>query len=373
MARTRSIIVAMLAISVLAVGCGGDESAEEGPQATEPEVTTSDEPTTASDSTEPAEQAAPAPAEPEPAPARLGDRFPWCADAQVTWDYLAETSAQLEAAETTLQEAQGAVDSASDDLDRAEAGQALEAASAAHADAALRVQGANRSVSWLINPDRDLSDDTEAIAFQRAETAWRASADPAVVELHDFLRDPGPAEPWPEEPPPLEPHGGWTIDEVVAALERVQSDIVESSQVIVSLLWDLDASIAAIGDADAPGAALAAYQRFIDTAHALEIAHPRYRAAAYEWTIQAPANVLNDERVQAAIQSVRAPDVRDDIPAWVAELPHKIHSSPFAPNVSSTGRNRAEDAAKSAAAAFMAADASGMAALQESLTESCQP
>ena len=102
---------------------------------------------------------------------------------------------QLEAAETALQQAQSAFDAATDELDRAEAQQALEAAEAAHADAALRVQGANRSVSWLLNPDRDLSDDTETIAVQRADAAWRASADPAIVELHDFIRAPTAAEP----------------------------------------------------------------------------------------------------------------------------------------------------------------------------------
>ena len=212
---TRSIIPAALTVVLLSTACGGDDAAEESEDlpADAPavsEVATED--VDRSDTTESnppgqpdqadagagAEQAAEP--EPEPQPVRFVDRFPWCADVQDTWDYLAETAVQLEAAETRLQQAQSAFDAATDELDRAEAQQVLEAAEAAHTDAALRVQGANRSVSWLLNPDRDLSDDTETIAVQRADTAWRASVDPAIVELHDFIRTPAAAEPWQEEP-----------------------------------------------------------------------------------------------------------------------------------------------------------------------------
>ena len=382
----------MLAVVLLAAACcGGDDAAEKSENlpagaAAVSEVTTEDVDRSGTAESDPAgqpdqadsaagsEQAAEPEPQPQPAPAlvRLGDRFPWCADIQDIWDYRAETLAQLEAAETTLQQAQSAFDAAADELDRAEAQQVLEAAEAAHTEAALRVQGANRSVAWLLHPDRDLSDDTEVIAVQRADAAWRASADPAIAELHDFIRDPGPAEPWPEEPQQVEPQVGWTKEEVLTALERVQDTIDEAAQAIVSLLWDLDASITAIRDADSPGAVIAALQRSIDATHALERARPHYHAAVETWTLQTSAEVWDDEQVLAVFHGIKGPDVGEEVPAWVLEGGEGLNASGFAEYAISVGRNRAEDTAKSAAAAFMVADTAGMAAIQASFSESCE-
>ena len=59
---------------------------------------------------------------------RLGDRFGWCADIQRTWDWLAEIQGQVDAVEAARLDAQAALEAATDDLDRAEALQALESA-----------------------------------------------------------------------------------------------------------------------------------------------------------------------------------------------------------------------------------------------------
>ena len=102
MPRTRYIISTMLAVALLAAGCGGDDATEE-PEGTQAdgvsEVTTDgDRPatTTTSDS---AAQPEPTDAAPQPVLVRLGDRFGWCADIQRTWDWLAEIQGQVDAVE----------------------------------------------------------------------------------------------------------------------------------------------------------------------------------------------------------------------------------------------------------------------------------
>ena len=308
---------------------------------------------------------------------RLGDRFPWCADAQGVWDYQAETLAQLEAAETALQEAQRALDAATDDLDRAEAQQALEAAEMAHADAALRVQGANRSVTWLIAPDRDLSDDTEAVAMQRAAEAWRASADPAIVELRELalldIEEVTPQVSLSDEQP-VSGIEVATVDEALAVIDQVQAHLADVVFTIRDALWELDDSIAATRTAASPEAAEAAYQRAVDATYVLAETAPRYFPAIWDWEFLAPAEVSFSETVQEAITKARRPPrIRDDIPAWVTERETEKHAADYANYAVSVGRNRAEDALTSAVAALAVADTAGMAALQASLQESCKP
>ena len=139
---------------------------------------------------------------------------------------------------------------------------------------------------------------------------------------------------------------------MIAALGRIQETIDDAAQAIVSLLWDIDASITAIRDADSPGAVMAALQRAIDATHALERARPHYYAAVETWDIRAPADVWDDEQVLAAFHGVRGPDVHEAVPAWVAEGRTGLNAGGFAEYAISVGRNRAEDAARSAAAAF---------------------
>lgn len=381
MARTRSIIVAMLAFSVLAASCGGNEDSSQEPAdastgVSEAAVGEAEQPDSATldSATEPAEQADADP-EPELAAVRLGERFPWCANIQASWDIHTEARTQLDAAETALQEAQIAVDSATDELDMAEAEQALEAASAARADAAATLTGTARAVASLLDPDRAPADDTEAVAVQRAAEAWRASADPAVVKLSE-LAVPGIVltgnRPDPPEGEPIV-----TVEDALAAVAAVRQEIDDVILGIRDLLLEVDNSITAIRDAESPQAAEAALQRFVDAAHALAEIRLRFRPAVWGWTLPIQPEAHTAE-VAEAIQSAKdyvwhRPNIRDDVPEWATEHESAVTAEHYAYYGVQVGLIRAEDALKDAAAVFIVADTAGMAAFQGSLNESCQP
>ena len=119
----------------LVAGCGGgEEDASEEPEGTRTdgvsEVTRDDDDqpdTTVRDSAEQTDQPD-ADAEPEPLLVRLGDRFPVCADVQAKWDAFDGSQAALQTAEAAYQNAVSAHAAATDELDRAEARDALRAA-----------------------------------------------------------------------------------------------------------------------------------------------------------------------------------------------------------------------------------------------------
>ena len=213
--------------------------------------------------------------------------------------------------------------------------------------------------------------------MQRAAEAWRASAAPAVVELHELaLREIELAEP---QTPRTDDQSDAdaerpivTVDDALAAVEQVQDEIDDVVFTIRDLLVEVDDSIAAIRDAVSPEAAEAALQRFVDAANALTETRPRFRPAVWGWTLWIPPEVHTEE-VEAAIQAVRRKRIRDDIPEWVTERKTAITAEDFAYDGVSVGRNRAEGALKGTAAVFVVADASGMAAFRTSLSESCQP
>ena len=111
MPRPRFTIPAMmLAVSLLAAGCGGgQQDASEEPDDAQAdgvsEVATSDgddRPETTERETTGQPDAAPDPEpEPEPQPVlvRLGDRFGWCADIQRTWGLAGRNPRQVDAVE----------------------------------------------------------------------------------------------------------------------------------------------------------------------------------------------------------------------------------------------------------------------------------
>ena len=381
MARTRSIIIAMLAVSVLAASCGGDEDSAEEPadassgtsevgvgEAEQPDSATPDS------ATEPAEQADAAP-KLGLASVRLGERFPWCAPVQAAWDIHTEARTQLDAAEVALQEAQIAVDSATDELDLAEAEQALEAASAAHTDAAATLTGAAREVASLLNLDRVPDDDTEAVAVQRAAEAWRASADPAVVKLSELAVPEIVLTGNRPDPPEADPIV--TVEGALAAVAGVKQEIDDVIFGVRDLLLEVDNSITAIRDAESPQAAEAALQRFVDAAHALAEIRLRFRPAVWGWTLPIQPEAHTAE-VAEAIQSAKdyvwhRPNIRDDVPEWATKHESAVTAEHYAYYGVKVGLIRAEDALKDAAAVFIVGDTAGMAAFQGSLAESCQP
>ena len=66
------------------------------------------------------------------APVRLGERFAWCAKVQALWDAQDEARANTETAALTHEAAIGIYAAATDDLDRAEASEAVDDAYAAY-------------------------------------------------------------------------------------------------------------------------------------------------------------------------------------------------------------------------------------------------
>ena len=205
-AQTRSghfaRVLALAALLALAHGllaaCGGDDEPDSIAIDAEIEITTErDSATTEQDV--PAESDAMA--APDTAAAseqvRLGNRFDWCADVQRVWDERDEAAVALAAARAEFDEALRAQDSATDELDKAEALDAY-----FDADDQLRVVGsdhtraAEAAIEQLHRARGSVTTGTEGVALERA---WEAliAADPAVAAASDAV----PAdEPLPEHP-----------------------------------------------------------------------------------------------------------------------------------------------------------------------------
>ena len=157
-------ITSLLAVVLLAAGCGGDQ----------PTTTTRDS----------AEQpdAAPEP-EPQPMPVQLGDRFSWCAELQADWDRHAQAQAQLDNAEAELLEAQEALMAATDELARVDAWNASDAAGRRLEALMEHLAVVEEDTVRILLPGSGGSTDAETVALGRAREAFRASADPAVLSL----------------------------------------------------------------------------------------------------------------------------------------------------------------------------------------------
>ena len=175
MPRTRLIVPVMLAVVLLAGACGGDEAAmpgEDDQQAQEFEQ--QQEPEAAGT----APTATPAAVDvPEPPP-RLGNRFEWCAELQAIWDDDHAAQLRLSQASDTETAALQAWQTATDDLDKAEAAVALDAAREASAAATTVAEDATEAAMWLLPSAEaayhDSTSSPEVVAFSRA---WQAFAD----------------------------------------------------------------------------------------------------------------------------------------------------------------------------------------------------
>lgn len=113
----------------------------------------------------------------------LGDRFDWCSDVETVWNAHGRTTSNLWRSAVDYEEALEAYESATDELDRAEAREALSAAERSY-DESLREnqQTLSRSVNQLFDAQRAGGDTPEDIAYRRAWSAL-VSADPHVADL----------------------------------------------------------------------------------------------------------------------------------------------------------------------------------------------
>ena len=389
MAGTRHTLIALLAVSVLAVGCGGDDPAEEDPQPTESEVSTSDgdEPTTtASDSAEHPEEtdidAAPE-REPQPVTVQLGDRFPWCADFRRDWDEQTRLQAQANAAEAALRDALDATEAATDELDQAEAVQAFVAAEQHYADLMPAVAAANRAAVRPVQPDWSTHEETEAIAVERAQEDFRLAAAPALLELLETAHAAGAAVGEPQVSTTTRPPQEGDLpghDEVLATLQQIQNQIDEWWQQSIGVQEAMRYALSGIHAAQNPRAALDAHQRFLEAAQTQDdlylmawetnlVSGDIYRVYRLGLGAAQEAGEISheehDNRITAAheirdITDRTATDIGfifHDTDGWVDR--HKF-------------RSLARRALEAAADRFILADPA-WAAFQRSLSESCKP
>ena len=388
MPRPRFTIPAMmLAVSLLAAGCGGgQQDASEEPDDAQAdgvsEVATSDgddRPETTERETTGQPDAAPDPEpEPEPQPVlvRLGDRFGWCADIQRTWDWLAEIQGQVDAEEAALRDAQEALEAAADELDRAEALQVFESADRRVADLTPILVDANDDVVKPVQPGWRSREDTEVIAVERARDAFLAAADPALVELlaaaySDASLNEEPTEPAvttiPAEP---EPAGeALSPEELLAELEQLRDEVQELWRESIRPYSAVQNSPASIHAAQNPTDAMDAYEWLLEDASALD----EIRLAA--WMANTTAGDLHQAYRYGVGETYDAGEISLDQYHRLVDGANATRQAIGNTHIPDTRdpRRLGRAALQEAANAFVLTDPSAWRAFQVSLSESCQP
>lgn len=198
MCRTRLIVPVVLAVALLAGACGGggddevatpgedNQQAQEFEQQQEPEAA----------GTAPADTPA-AVDVPEPPP-RLGNRFEWCAELQAIWDDDHAAQLRLSQAIDTETAALQAWQATTDDLDKAEAAVALDAAREATTAATTVAEDATWAAMWLLPSAEaayhDSTSSPEVVAFSRAWQAFADNVGDAYLDAVDALEEAAAAE-----------------------------------------------------------------------------------------------------------------------------------------------------------------------------------
>ena len=378
MPKTRFLIVAMLAVAVLAAACGGDDATDEpeddAQTAAVSEVTASvgdQSATTTSETPIPAE-AAP---EPAPEPVRLADRFSWCSTHQRTWDRLAELQLRADDMEAARLNAQAALDTATDELDIAEAVQAVESAEESYRDFVPTYRDVLRDATRLLDPDwvSNSGDDTEPIAVGRARDAFYATADPTLVELLEAEREGIPRF----EPPPFERETvdeSLTAGELLAALEALRDEAADAAQEGRDAKLAMQKAFLDLQAAHTPTDVMDAYQRFVDGYLALR--ELENAASVIRWRAE--------DEIHPALRA--AGGATDASFRWVEDINNArrvvafIHPWPYIadPNRNETIPARFSDVEWATGEALrqtvneLVLDAPAWRAFQESLSESCQ-
>ena len=375
MPKTRFTLVAVLAAALLAAACGGDETATDEPDDAREGVTTAAAEEAESEAVADSAgqtQAEPAP-EPEPEPVQLGNRFAWCAEYQALSDSRVAARAQLDEAEAALHAAQETLAVATDELDRAEAQDALAPAEERHRNAVSDHWRANRELAYEVLAWTGTSDDTEAIARDRARDAYLAAADPAVPEMVELLSQ-GVAEmpPMPE----AELLGPLTLDEVLGAMDALRRNVVALGGAFDAVLQDYEAIIAAVQDAETPSDVLAANAAFLDWRGPLSALYAQHaetlsQMKAYtitEWLEAYDAFAGHNE----AISDTEYYNSRDTITEAYKELSYAVTAAPSYDNFPQDSVNWLRNAQRDAIPRIIVGYTAGIAAFWASLSESCQ-
>lgn len=389
MRRTRSVVCAMLAAVLLAAGCGSDDTSPEPEHSQTPDMAESAtdgdlglDTATEPDSAQRADQqgagaAAEAGAGGEAASAavpRLGDRFAWCADIRAIWERQVQAQAQADAAEAAYQTALSAYESATDELDKAEASQNAEAALRRYENLESDLQDAAAAAADMLSSGPSGADETQRIALERARAAYSASADPSVQELLSMTpsRDPLQPAPYSEDEAAIEL---LDFDEASAVIGRYQSEVEDLIEPISSAHQAMLDGQSAIDAAKQPDEAVIGLRHLLDAIAELKELNRRLRAALdgasdaqkgheeYEREAQLAGEITQDE-FRANRDFVRT---HLAIVYMIAE-PALDQAGQFADVV------RAAEVDVPAKAGFFAVtDTDAMAAFWASLSESCQP
>ncbi|MYA16788.1 MAG: hypothetical protein F4Z28_08465 [Gammaproteobacteria bacterium] len=264
MSRT-GVMLAFLAVMLVAPGCGGGEDRapadpveDAGPDGAASDVETAGD----------TSQDAPASLEADlggnvvaDAPrVQLGDRFSWCAKVQALWDAEDGARAETEATAAVHWDAVGILEAATDDLDRAEAQEAVEQALGDHSRARTHYGHARSLAAGLFDGESTLlvgdpRDATLQVALERAFEAFLASAGADTLAVLDLAQkatetaqQPRPARPSEDEesnpsaevaesePAPVDPSEAWfeateALEDAIKAAEKaaVANDAAEAS------------------------------------------------------------------------------------------------------------------------------------------------
>ena len=146
-------------------------------------------------STTPAEEPQQAPAPAVAAPVQLGERFAWCAKVQALWDAQNQARAETETAAAAHEAAVRVHEAATDDLDRAEAGEAVDDAYANYVFATRDYGQVRWHAAALIFSNEPtllgggLDDSTLPVAIERARDAYLANAAPHTLTALDFAHE----------------------------------------------------------------------------------------------------------------------------------------------------------------------------------------
>ena len=179
--RTR-LILSILVLVLVAGACGGDENSTPGsPEEARPDFASPETPTQDDISDEPQDSARDAIFS-QPV-VLLGNRFGWCSDVEDVWATNEAALASLLTVEANYEEALDAYETTTDELDRAEAWQALEDLGRSYNEQLDEAHDAlTEAVRQLHDARRARGGQPEDIAYVRA---WEAlvAADPEVAQL----------------------------------------------------------------------------------------------------------------------------------------------------------------------------------------------
>ena len=293
--RTRLVVVTLIA-ALVAASCGSDDRTEDrsdasptGPSADIPDVTfvvPADSEDPPEDPPEPDAAQPDAPWEPTQPDSvaervRLGSRFEWCAHIQAVWDAHTAASAREAKAASMWAAAVEAHDTATDELDKAEAAIVLRDAHDAYSDARSDAdEHVNAAIEPLLRSVARGGADPIDIAYRRAWEEFVSKASPAEVDLIRLRR--GDVYNLETRPPPATtavPMGIEAAAASDAAAEFSAQTVSSSDEAIAALAPLRDALVAArdardAGDArDAAAAAVTAAQLMGDIAAAVAATH----------------------------------------------------------------------------------------------------